>query len=422
MFLTTPKSPTPKSPFPQLEVYEELAAIFSQDNNEETHRDVLMREGTAKFAVTTRDTDRHLSKVLQRQNMSTSHGTIPYLGIFLTDLAMIDAAIPDRLPGNPTYINFDKKRKEFELLAQIKLLQGAAKAYRLAEDPMFDRWFASSPVLNDTQAHERSCVLEPPEPKATDAVSALGSTGSASAAQPTTVSSASKASSKSSSSLVVGHRKSASIASNSSSSNAEYGGNELKVPAGGNVTNGSRNNSLDRQSVAPNESSILSATSSMSSLSLESSASCSTAAGNDTQLQQQQQRNRQQRAATLPGNGISTIAPSIVNGQLHLTAADNDQLVIRVSLQTELTEADGLLQYKSMMLYNSDRTSQVIRNAIMKLDLAGDPDQWQLVYCLPDHQMLIQPNTNVFYAVDRDVSVNFMLRSKRSGKWEENLI
>ncbi|CAG7724659.1 unnamed protein product, partial [Allacma fusca] len=34
-------------------------------------------------------------------------------------------------------INFEKRRKEFEILAQLKLLQGSAKGYRLEEDPYF---------------------------------------------------------------------------------------------------------------------------------------------------------------------------------------------------------------------------------------------------------------------------------------------
>lgn len=43
------------------------------------------------------------------------------MGTFLTDLTYIHAAIPDSVGEN--LINFDKKRKEFEILAQIKLLQ-----------------------------------------------------------------------------------------------------------------------------------------------------------------------------------------------------------------------------------------------------------------------------------------------------------
>lgn len=50
---------------------------------------------------------------------AVSYGTIPYLGTFLTDLTMIDTAIPDTVSNG--LINFDKKRKEFEVLAQVSV-------------------------------------------------------------------------------------------------------------------------------------------------------------------------------------------------------------------------------------------------------------------------------------------------------------
>lgn len=39
------------------------------------------------------------------------------MGTYLTDLTMIDTAIPDYTDG---LINFDKKRREFEVLAQVR--------------------------------------------------------------------------------------------------------------------------------------------------------------------------------------------------------------------------------------------------------------------------------------------------------------
>lgn len=48
-------------------MFNELARIFSEDNNAWTQREVLMREGTAKFADTTGENDRHLQKVFQNQ-------------------------------------------------------------------------------------------------------------------------------------------------------------------------------------------------------------------------------------------------------------------------------------------------------------------------------------------------------------------
>lgn len=147
-------------PKEKLELFKELARIFSEENNAWAQREVLMREGTAKIADTVGENDRHLQKVFQKQNHLTSHGTIPYLGTFLTDLTMIHAAIPDTI-GEERLINFDKRRKEFEVLAQIKLFQGAANAYQLPEDPMFDRWFASLLVLDEKESHNLSCQLEP---------------------------------------------------------------------------------------------------------------------------------------------------------------------------------------------------------------------------------------------------------------------
>ena len=75
-----------------------MARIFSEDNNAVAQRELLVREGTARFADTAGENDPHLQKMLQKHQENSraiSYGTIPYLGTFLTDLTMIDTAIPD---------------------------------------------------------------------------------------------------------------------------------------------------------------------------------------------------------------------------------------------------------------------------------------------------------------------------------------
>ena len=88
-----------------------------------------------------------------------AQGTIPYLGTFLTDLVMLDSAISDTTEDG--FINFDKKRKEFEILAQIRLLQSAAQTYRMKADRGFFEWFYSIRLYDDKESYELSCAIEP---------------------------------------------------------------------------------------------------------------------------------------------------------------------------------------------------------------------------------------------------------------------
>ena len=77
-------------------------------------------------------------------------GTVPYLGTFLTDLTMIDTALSDTTDG---LINFDKRRKEFEVLAQIKLLQSASQIYTFQEDERFWAWFDAVRVYDENERY-----------------------------------------------------------------------------------------------------------------------------------------------------------------------------------------------------------------------------------------------------------------------------
>jgi len=78
-------------------------------------------------------------------------GTVPYLGTFLTDLMMIDSALKDTAEDNSELINFDKHRKEFEILTQIRLLQTAAALYSFELDSEFWQKFCSIPMYRDSE-------------------------------------------------------------------------------------------------------------------------------------------------------------------------------------------------------------------------------------------------------------------------------
>lgn len=308
------------------ELFDELARIFSEDNNRWAQRELLMREGTAKFADTVGENDRHLQKLLhERGSPGVSHGTIPYLGTFLTDLTMIDTAIHDTVADG--LINFDKRRKEFEVLAQIKLLQGAANAYHLPPDPMFDRWFDSVIVLDDREAYHLSCQIEPDPPK-------------------------DRRQKKVNENNNHGHRKNDSIASTSSSNSSQF-----YCETDG-ATHAWKRDSLERR-ISPTRLSHGSSSSSLPSLDV------SLSSANSGQKQ---------------SNGkVVANSPAHAN-----TRSGPDFYIIRVTYESDNVETDGVVLYKSIMLSNNERTPQVIRNAMLKLNLDGDPDGYTLAQVLPE--------------------------------------
>ena len=55
-------------PKDKLQIYEELARIFSEDNNALAQRELLVREGTARFADTVGANDHQMQKILQKHS------------------------------------------------------------------------------------------------------------------------------------------------------------------------------------------------------------------------------------------------------------------------------------------------------------------------------------------------------------------
>ncbi|CAG4998191.1 unnamed protein product [Parnassius apollo] len=339
------------------ELFEELARIFSEDNNRWAQRELLMREGTAKFADTVGENDRQLQKLLhERGSPGVSHGTIPYLGTFLTDLTMIDTAIPDTVADG--LINFDKRRKEFEVLAQIKLLQGAANAYHLPCDAMFDRWFDSVIILDDREAYQLSCQIEPPTNPPKD-----------------------RRPKKINDNNNQGHRKNDSIASTSSSNSSQF---YCETDGAGNAW---KRDSLERRT-SPTRLSHGSSSSSLPSLDVSLSSA---------------------NSGQKPANGkVTATSPAYAN-----TRNGPDFYIIRVTYESDCVETEGVVLYKSIMLSNNERTPQVIRNAMLKLNLDGDPDTYTLAQVLPDREMVLPANANVYYAVNTAYNLNFILRPRK---------
>ncbi|XP_071656876.1 ral guanine nucleotide dissociation stimulator-like 1 [Patagioenas fasciata] len=125
-------------------MFEELCEIFSDCDNFATSRELLLKVGISlscqvvispKAELSPSQLIHHCSDRLQ----GVTQGTVPYLGTFLTDLVMLDTALQDYLEGG--LINFEKRRREFEVMAQMKLLQSSCNSYCVTGDEKFVQWF-----------------------------------------------------------------------------------------------------------------------------------------------------------------------------------------------------------------------------------------------------------------------------------------
>ncbi|XP_074836265.1 ral guanine nucleotide dissociation stimulator-like 3 isoform X2 [Carettochelys insculpta] len=87
-------------------------------------------------------------------------GTVPYLGTFLTDLVMLDTALPDFLEGG--LINFEKRRKEAEVLLRIRRLQASCGGYALRPNAPLLAAFQRQGRLSEEHSYRISQLIEPP--------------------------------------------------------------------------------------------------------------------------------------------------------------------------------------------------------------------------------------------------------------------
>uniref|UniRef100_A0A1I8BF67 Ral guanine nucleotide dissociation stimulator-like 1 n=1 Tax=Meloidogyne hapla TaxID=6305 RepID=A0A1I8BF67_MELHA len=137
----------------------ELSALF--ESNTETE-DLSDYQNDSNNSLSDTLTPKKLSRRTKSDlNMSleTTQGICPYLGTFLTELAMIDEAHSDRTDNG--LINFEKRRYEFEVMARLRLYQSAARAYSIPIDQAFCVWFHFLPALDEKECFVRSLDIEP---------------------------------------------------------------------------------------------------------------------------------------------------------------------------------------------------------------------------------------------------------------------
>ncbi|XP_034977353.1 ral guanine nucleotide dissociation stimulator-like 1 isoform X2 [Zootoca vivipara] len=379
-------------------MFEELSEIFSDHDNYLTSRELLMREGTSKFAnldSSVKENQKRTQRRLQLQkDMGLMQGTVPYLGTFLTDLTMLDTALQDYVEGG--LINFEKRRREFEVIAQIKLLQSSCNSYCMTSDRKFIQWFKKQRHLTEEESYALSCEVEAavdttttsPKPRKSmvKRLSLLFLGSDLIANSPPT-----KDQPKSTPSGSSGESMDSVSVSSCDSNHSETEGICI-----------SPTDTPDDPQKKLSESS--SSCSSIHSMDTSSSglSSFTNALSSPPLLVSNPRMHKRSISVT---SITSTVSPPVYNQQ------NEDTCIIRISVE----DSNGNM-YKSIVLTSQDKTPAVIQRAMLKHNLESDPAQdYELVQVISEDKELVIPDgANVFYAMNSQVNFDFLLRKKNS--------
>ncbi|XP_045925644.1 ral guanine nucleotide dissociation stimulator-like 1 [Micropterus dolomieu] len=381
--------------------FDNLWETFPDENYVLTNRELLEEDG-GQASV-----DNISPKISKRspihRQMSTSSGVVPYLGTYLTVLTMLDTALPDTVEGG--LINFEKRRREFEVLSQIRVLQVSCSQYNLPHHPRIAAWLQGHKLLTDQESYELSRNLEPPvdlcspNPRSRCTLAKKLSLSSV-----FSLLSASEGLKKLPSDQI-------SVTSSGSS------GSEMEDLCSSNSGCSIRLQSF--HSSCNNVSEVFSSSSSSSSSSTPGSSFPDSPTPSNASPDR---RTDPSSPATSCGGArpkptlashhkrsVSMISLPLYNRQVA------DSCIIRVSV--DLGQNNGNM-YKSILLTSQDKTAQVIQRALEKHHLEH-MNWWDfsLTQVISQERVLLIPDkANVFYAMSTTANFDFVLRQLPKGQ------
>ncbi|XP_028980829.1 ral guanine nucleotide dissociation stimulator isoform X3 [Esox lucius] len=388
-------------------IFHELSEIFSDENNHSLSRELLIKEGTSKFATLEINPKRAQKRQQQPRDLSVMQGTIPYLGTFLTDLVMMDTAMKDYLDGG--LINFEKRRKEFEVIAQIKLLQLACNNYNFTRNKRFREWFSGVDKLTEAESYSQSCEIEPLSESASNTLKKknTGIIKRWSDRQPASsepgCSSAGSSHSKSFDQL-----RYAPCLGGSGGSGGGDGADSVSVTSAGSSNSDVEEISISFISDSPDgherkfwESTSLSSLDASGLGSGSGSSSASSSSMSSTPVAGAGSRSHKRSVSGV--SSYSSLSLPLYNQQV------DDCCIIRVSL-----DVDNGNMYKSILVTSQDKTPAVIRKAMVKHNLDRErPEDYELLQKISEEKELkIPDNANVFYAMNSAANYDFVLKKR----------
>ncbi|XP_041840004.1 ral guanine nucleotide dissociation stimulator-like 1 isoform X2 [Melanotaenia boesemani] len=372
----------------QLKNFSSLRAILSALQSNAVYRLKKTWAAVSRESMMTFD---HLCEIFPDENCvltgreiveeSFSSGVVPYLGTYLTVLTMLDTALNDTVEGG--LINFEKRRREFEILNQIRQLQAFCSNYVLPVSPHITAWLQEHTLLTDQESYELSLELEPP----LDPCPASPNFWSSRLLNKKLAS----LRTSSESSLRKTHADQISISSSGSSS---LDMEELSVPQPSPIApklkslSGSLHNITEDFSMSSSSSPSL------------SSSSCSSS---QPDLSSSSLLSPESSSPSSSGCSPQAVQP-VYNKQIA------DLCIIRVSVEC----ATNGNVYKSILLSSQDHTPQVIERALEKHNIEDARcSNFSLYQTLSsEKELLIPDKANVFYAMCTSANYDFVLRQR----------
>ncbi|XP_074552960.1 ral guanine nucleotide dissociation stimulator-like 1 isoform X2 [Halichoeres trimaculatus] len=378
-------------------VFDILLETFPDENCVLTNRELLVED---RGQATVDTISPKISKRTSVKQTSTSSGLVPYLGTYLTVLTMLDTALPDTLEGG--LINFEKRRREFEVLSQIRLLQASCSQYGLPNHPRIAAWLQGQKLLTDQESYELSKQLEPPVDSCsptpwshrtlTKKLSALLTVSEGSKKVPADQISVSSSGSSASELEDLSSPNSACSIRLQSFHNSCNNVSEsfLSSPSSSSFSTSSGEPSLPPDSPTPSSAS--------SDCQIDHSmlaASCGNARSRPTLASHKR--------------SVSMTSLPVYNRQVA------DSCIVRVSV--DMGQNNGNM-YKSILLTSQDKTAQVIQRALEKhhLEHMNWRDFTLSQVIAQERELLIPDKANVFYAMSTTANFDFVLRQFHKGQ------
>ncbi|XP_051480916.1 ral guanine nucleotide dissociation stimulator-like 1 [Apus apus] len=381
-------------------IFEELSDIFSDHDNYLTTRELLMKEATSKFAnpdSSVKENQKRTQRRLQLQkDMGVMQGTVPYLGTFLTDLVMLDTALQDFVEGG--LINFEKRRKEFEVIAQIMLLQSSCNNYCMMPDEKFIQWFRRQQDITEEESFSLSSEVE------------------AAADTSTTSPKSRKSVVKRFSIMFLGSEMLAHSTPIKEQPKSARGGSSGESTDSASVSSCELNHS-EPEDVCPSPIDTpdevqkkLFSSSPTSSTSSTTPSTGTSSSGVSSLITSPPLVTSEEKCSVSVMPNTSKELPPVYNQQ------NKDSCIIRTSI-----EEDNGNMYKSIVLTSQDKTPAVIQRAMLKHNLdVNTAENYELVQVISEKKELVIPgNANVFYAMNSHVNFDFILRRKMMDRDEK---